>query len=455
MHLLGKRSNIPTFDLLSAMRPVPHSDDLPAPTPPVNKDLLSSSDEEMPSREDSAESISLEDIESTYSGTSGNEPHWITQEDLNDLAPDLYLSKQRSELLASRLKQWNLVQEDVRITSFRNRNKDFVSFFDMDSKLCYCTNIPGLFTSLGLPHNPSDWRLFIDSSKRSLNGVLLHNGNKYPSIRITHSVHLKESYDNMELLLAAIKYSEYQWILFGDLKVIGLLMGMQVGFTNYYCSLCLWDSRAVSQHYKQKDRGSRSTFVPYGHSLKENPLVDMNKVLLPPLHIKFGLMKNFVKALHKNGAAFQQLSTVLPGLSAAKLKEGIFIGPQIREVLKDTDFQELLNLKELRAWEAFKSVYSDFLGNTRVADHQACIEKLLKSYEDMGCRMSLKIHFQHTQIYKKIIPHSCLRPKIYFCKPVISENVTMCKYKRFHDIYIYIYIYIYHICACVYIYIYT
>ena len=110
------------------MTSVPHSDDLPVLTPPVNKDLLSSSDEEMPSREDSAESISLEDIESTYSGTSGNEPHWITQEDLNDLARDLYLSKQLLELLASRLKQWNLVQEDVRITSFRNRNKDLASF---------------------------------------------------------------------------------------------------------------------------------------------------------------------------------------------------------------------------------------------------------------------------------------------------------------------------------------
>ena len=105
------------------MRPVPHSDDLPVPTPPVNKDLLSSSDEEMPSRKDSAKSISLEDTESTYSGTSGNEPHWITQEDLNDLARDLYLSKQQSELLASWLKQWNLVQEGVRIANFRNQNK--------------------------------------------------------------------------------------------------------------------------------------------------------------------------------------------------------------------------------------------------------------------------------------------------------------------------------------------
>ena len=118
----SSRKKIKYPNLWSAMRPIPHSDDFLYHTPPVNKDLLSSSDEEMPSREDSAKSISLEDIESTYSGTSGNEPHWITQEDLNDLACDLYLSKQQSELLASRLKQWNLVQEDVRITSFRNRN---------------------------------------------------------------------------------------------------------------------------------------------------------------------------------------------------------------------------------------------------------------------------------------------------------------------------------------------
>ena len=98
----SSRKKIKYPNLRSAMN---HSDDLPVPTPPVNKDLLSSSDEEMPSKEDSAESISLEDIESTYSGTSGNEPHWINKEDLNDLARDFYLSKQQSELLASRLKQ--------------------------------------------------------------------------------------------------------------------------------------------------------------------------------------------------------------------------------------------------------------------------------------------------------------------------------------------------------------
>ena len=71
----SSRKKIKYPKLRSAMRPVPHSDDLLVVTPPVNKDLLSSSDEEMPSREDSAESISLEYIESAYLGTNGNEPH--------------------------------------------------------------------------------------------------------------------------------------------------------------------------------------------------------------------------------------------------------------------------------------------------------------------------------------------------------------------------------------------
>ena len=79
-------------------------------------------------------------------------------------------------------------------------------------------------------------------------------------------------------------------------------------------------------------------------------------------------------------------------------KRASFVGPQIREVLKDTDFEELLNLKELRAWEVFKSVCSGFLDNTRVPDYQACIEKLLKSYEVLECRMSLKIHFLHSHV---------------------------------------------------------
>ncbi|KAF2360564.1 hypothetical protein FHG87_008680 [Trinorchestia longiramus] len=166
----------------------------------------------------------------------------------------------------------------------------------------------------------------------------------------------------------------------------------------YCCVLCQWDSRAVSRHYKQKDRKSRSTFVSGEHSIQENPLVDMNKFFLPPLHIKLSLLKNFVKAMDKNGAVFQYLCTLFPALGFAKLKEGIFVGPQIVEVLKNKDFKEFLTRKELRTWEAFKSVYHGFLGNTRVPDYQDCIEKLLQFSEDMGYPISLKIHFLHSHL---------------------------------------------------------
>ena len=47
---------------------------------------------------------------------------------------------------------------------------------------------------------------FFDSSKANLKCVLLHNGNRYASIPIGHSVHLKETDENMKMLQTKIKY---------------------------------------------------------------------------------------------------------------------------------------------------------------------------------------------------------------------------------------------------------
>ena len=49
-------------------------------------------------------------------------------------------------------------------------------------------------------------------------------------------------------------------------------------------------------------------------------------------------MKNFVKALDKESRAFVFLNQKFPLVSEAKLTAGIFDGPQIRELLKDPDF---------------------------------------------------------------------------------------------------------------------
>jgi hypothetical protein len=63
-------------------------------------------------------------------------------------------------------------------------------------------------------------------SKLSLKAVLLHNGNALPSIPIGHSVHNKESYKNMKILMEAINYNKFKWQICGDLKVIALLLGL-------------------------------------------------------------------------------------------------------------------------------------------------------------------------------------------------------------------------------------
>jgi hypothetical protein len=47
------------------------------------------------------------------------------------------------------------------------------------------------------------------------------------------------------------------------------------------------------------------------------PLVDPGKIYLPPLHIKLGLMKNFVKAVNTTGPGFQYLQTKFPHISEA------------------------------------------------------------------------------------------------------------------------------------------
>ena len=51
---------------------------------------------------------------------------------------------------------------------------------------------------------PSEWWVFIDCSQRSLKSVVLLNENCKASIPIVHSVHLKETYYEMKILLEAI-----------------------------------------------------------------------------------------------------------------------------------------------------------------------------------------------------------------------------------------------------------
>ena len=115
-------------------------------------------------------------------------------------------------------------------------------------------------------------------------------------------------------------------------------------------------------------------------------------------------MKNFVKALKKEGAGFQYLIKKFPNLSEAKIKEGIFVGPQIKELARDTSFEKALTNDEVRCWQSFKAVCDGFLGNHKSENYEQKIDKMLQNYKNLGCNMSLKIHFLHSHLnfFRKI-----------------------------------------------------
>ena len=71
----------------------------------------------------------------------------------------------------------------------------------MKESLVFCNNVEVLVNQMGKKYDPTEWRLFIDSSNRSLKGMLLHNGNECASLTVTHSIQMKETYENMKTLL--------------------------------------------------------------------------------------------------------------------------------------------------------------------------------------------------------------------------------------------------------------
>ena len=73
-------------------------------------------------------------------------------------------------MLASRMKQWKYLDEVVKITVYPYRKKkDLEEFFTMEGILVVCKDVDGLSKALDMSHCSNEWRLFIDSSKVSVN----------------------------------------------------------------------------------------------------------------------------------------------------------------------------------------------------------------------------------------------------------------------------------------------
>ena len=135
---------------------------------------------------------------------------------------------------------------------------------------------------------------------------------------------------------------------------------------------------------------------PGSYNVIREPLVKETKILLPPLHIKLGLIKQYVKALCVTSEAFKEISAMFPKLSADKIRNGIFTGPRVRKMLQSENLESKMNGPEREAfWIAFCNVGHGFLGNHKSPSYMEIIHTLIKTFQKLCCRMSLKLHFLH------------------------------------------------------------
>uniref|UniRef100_A0A1B0GCR7 Uncharacterized protein n=1 Tax=Glossina morsitans morsitans TaxID=37546 RepID=A0A1B0GCR7_GLOMM len=100
------------------------------------------------------------------------------------------------------------------------------------------------------------------------------------------------------------------------------------------------------------------------------PLVTSDKIILPFLHIELGVVKNFVKACKQRNKVYIYLKEIRIG--DMKIKEGIFINPQIINLYEDARLDSMLGK------------FSLFV-NRRVT---------------LGCNMSLNVRLPHSSMDK-------------------------------------------------------
>lgn len=179
-------------------------------------------------------------------------------------------------------------------------------------------------------------------------------------------------------------------------------MGIQSGNVRYPCFLCTFHSRKRDEHYIKKHWPARDDYdVNQEWNIINEKLVDPKDIIFPPLHIKLGLMTQFVKTLvEKNTTTppIEYLRNKFPTLSEAKIDGGIFTGPDIDKILSDNGFYDVLEENHKKAFLALKDVIQKFLGNERAPNFKELVKKLIVAYKDIGANMSLKVHFLHSHI---------------------------------------------------------
>ena len=84
--------------------------------------------------------------------------------------------------------------------------------------------------------------------------------------------------------------------------------------------ICLWDSRPRQYHWTRETHGlQRKNMTLDAANIINKPLVDNNKISLPALYNKLGLMKQLVRTLDKSGNCSKYICRLFVNPSAIQI----------------------------------------------------------------------------------------------------------------------------------------
>jgi len=96
-------------------------------------------------------------------------------------------------------------------------------------------------------------------------------------------------------------------------------------------------------------------------------------------------MKNSVKAMNQDGAAFQYILQHVSCIKPSKAQERYLRWIPNQGAIKDEDFGHTLSGTENAVWNSFRDVAHNFLGNAKAPNCIELVEHMIDSYKNMGC----------------------------------------------------------------------
>ena len=84
---------------------------------------------------------------------------------------------------------------------------------------------------------------------------------------------------------------------------------------------------------------------------------------------------------------------MLPTISKAKVKGGLFVGPQIKRMLASEELEEQMSDLDRNVWQAFRMTVEGFLGNHRRDDYAMVVSNLIESYESLVAFFAFSLGF--------------------------------------------------------------